>query len=83
MTEQIILDQGKMIEFSSTEQFDGKTAEEEAKASFERLDKNEKYTKKIELIKKTNGEVSHFIIKRTKKQLDELERAERAYDAIH
>ena len=83
LTEQIILDQGKMIEFSSTEQFDGKTAEEEAKASFERLDKNEKYTKKIELIKKTNGEVSHFIIKRTKKQLDELERAERAYDAIH
>ena len=72
-----------MIEFSSTEKFEGKTAEEEAKASFERLDKNDKYNKKIELIKKTKGEVTHFIIKRTKEQLEELERAEKAYEALH
>jgi len=83
LAEQIILDQNKMIEFSSTEQFDGKTAEEEAKASFERLYKNSKYNKKIELIKKINGNESHFIIKRTKKQLEELERAEKAYEALH
>ncbi|MCX6824515.1 MAG: hypothetical protein NT085_05320 [candidate division SR1 bacterium] len=83
LAEQIILDQNKMIEFSSTEQFDGKTAEEEAKASFERLDKNDKYNKKIELIKKINGQESHFIIKRTKKQLEELERAERAYETLN
>jgi hypothetical protein len=72
-----------MIEFSSTEQFEGKTAEEEAKNAFERLEKNDKYNKKIELIKKTDGEATHFIIKRTKKQLEELERAERAYEETY
>ena len=83
LAEQIILDQNKMIEFSSTEQFDGKTAEEESKNSFERLTKDDKYNKKIELIKKTNGEVTYFVIKRTQKQLEELERAEKAYEALH
>ncbi|MFA7298701.1 MAG: hypothetical protein WC010_03595 [Candidatus Absconditabacterales bacterium] len=77
LSEQIILDQKKMI------LFEGKTAEEETKLSFERLDKNNKYNKKIELIKKTNGEVTHFVIKRTEAQIKELERAERAYEALH
>jgi len=77
------LDYGNMIEFSSTETFEGKTVEEEAKVSFERLSKKEKYEKKIELIKKTNGEVTHFVIKRTEAQIKELERAERAYEAFH
>jgi hypothetical protein len=77
LSEQIILDQKKMV------LFEGKTGEKEAKESFERLDKNDKYNKKIELIKKTNGEVTHFVIKRTKKQLEEIERAERAYEATH
>jgi len=81
--EEIVLDYGNMIEFSSTEKFENKTAEEEAKASFERLEKNEKYTKKIELIKKTHGETTHFIIKRTEVQIKELERAERAYERLH
>jgi hypothetical protein len=75
--EQIILDQNKMV------LFEGKRAEEEAKASFERLDKNDKYNKKIELIKKTNGETSHFIINRTKEQLEEIERAEKVYETLH
>ncbi len=83
LAEQIILDQNKMIEFSSTENFDGKTAEQEAKSSFERLEKNEKYTKKIELIKKKNGEETLFVIKRTKKQLEEIERAEKAFAALN
>jgi hypothetical protein len=52
--EEIVLDYGNMIEFSSTETFEGKTAEEEARNSFERLSKKEKYKKNIELIKKTN-----------------------------
>jgi len=72
-----------MIEFSSTEQFEGKTAEQEARSSFERLNKDAKYGKKIELIKKTDGEESHFVIKRTEAQLKELERAEKAYEALH
>lgn len=83
LAEQIILDQNKMIEFSSKENFEGKTAEEEAKTSFERLNKDKKYEKKIELIKKINGEETHFVIKRTKKQLEEIERAERAYEQLH
>lgn len=83
LAEQMILDQNKMIEFSSTEQFDGKTAEQEAKKSFERLGKNKKYSKKIELIKKKDGKEMHFVIKRTKKQLEEIERAEKAYELLH
>lgn len=83
LSEEIILDYGKMIEFSSTENFEEKTTEEEARSSFERLDKNEKYNKKIELIKKTDGEESHFVIKRTEAQLKEIERAEKAYETIH
>ena len=72
-----------MIEFSSTETFEGNTAEQEAKASFERLNKSEKHNKKIELIKKTDGEESHFVIKWTEAQLKEIERAEKAYEAAH
>lgn len=83
LAEQIILDQNKMIEFSSTEKFEWKTAEEEAKASFERLNKDKKYEKKIELIKKKDGKEMHFVIKRTKKQLEEIERAEKAYELLH
>ncbi len=83
LAEQIILDQNKMIEFSSKENFEGKTVEEEAKTSFERLNKDKKYEKKIELIKKTKGEETHFIIKRTEKQLEELARAEKAYEQLH
>ncbi len=80
LAEEIILDYGNMIEFSSAEKFEDKTAEEEAKASFERLGKDKKYEKKIELIKKTDGEESHFVIKRTEAQIKELERAEKAYE---
>ena len=81
--EEIVLDYGNMIEFSSTETFEGKTAEEEAKHSFERLNKKDKYKKNIELIKKTNGEITHFVIKRTEAQIKELERAEKAYEALN
>ena len=83
LAEEIVLDYGNMIEFSSTETFEGKTAEQEAKNSFERLNKNAKYEKKIELIKKTDWEITHFVIKRTEAQIKELERAERAYEALH
>jgi len=83
LAEEIILDYGDMIEFSSTEKFKDKTAEEEAKASFERLGKDKKYERKIELVKKIDGEETHFVIKRTEAQIKELERADRAYEALH
>lgn len=82
LAEQIILNKNKMIEFSSTE-IEKEKLEDEAKKSFERLEKNKKYQKKIELIKKTNGEETLFVIKRTKKQLEEIARIEKAYDESH
>ncbi len=84
LTEELILQANKMIEFSTTEDYEWKTAERETKESFERLEKDEKkYGGKIELIKKTNWEETHFIIKRTKKQIDEIARIETAYEETH
>jgi hypothetical protein len=82
LAEQITLNKNKMIEFSSTE-IEKTVLEEEAKKSFKRLEKNKTYKEKIELIKKRNGDETLFVIKRTKKQLDEIARIEKAYEEVH
>jgi len=75
LAEQVILNSGNMIEFSSKETYEsGKTAEEEARDCYERLNKIERFNDKIELIKKILKEESFFVIKRTKKQLDKIEK---------
>ncbi len=71
----MILNSGNAIEFSSKERYEsGKTAQEEAKDCYARLDKMERFHDKIELIKKLSKNESFFVIKRTKQQLDKIER---------
>jgi len=68
--ERLILDSGSMIEFGYDDNFEGGlSAEQEAKKTFEKLNKLDDYKDKIERAKKILGDETHFVVKRTEEQI--------------
>ncbi|HKL44414.1 MAG TPA: hypothetical protein VJ892_03985 [Candidatus Absconditabacterales bacterium] len=76
--ERLILDSGSMIEFGYDDNFEGGlSAEQEAKKTFEKLNKLDDYKDKIERAKKILGDETHFVVKRTEEQIKIFKAMER------